>query len=1145
MSESKPTDPRSLMLRIDDVCERFEDDWKSGRAPKLREVINGLDASDEEVPEFFHELFLLELELRAEAGETLGSETYVAEFPDFRDFIESSIRAFNAKKPFSIAKQDPSVAFQTCLRYQLIEPVAEGGLGRIYRVLDQTIGRELAMKEIKQSVDNANTRARFDREARLTGKLDHPGITPVFGIGSHPDGRPLYVMRLIRGESLREVIRQYHGDGTGPGGMTLGMRTLLSKFVSVCDVIAYAHNQGVVHRDLKPSNVMLGPFGEVLVVDWGLAKEVSAKNIGNDESTLNPDGSTADWTAVPADSFQTVPGRAVGTPQFMSPEQAMAKTDEIGPLSDIYSLGATLYDLLTGRPPFSESNESETVLRRVVAGDFISPRKVRPGLPRSLEAVCLKAMKVDPRQRYQDAQSLVEDLRRWLADEPVSARPEPFLEKARRWISKRRVAVSGVTGALLLAFCVGIPLLIRAQFARQDRINRAQAMVSLIFSSKDDRLAGLINGLNRDDAALQDELTESFQDLSVDTDDKLKAALALGTRRPEIRDYLERSLLDAPLSLLPLLCDELRTAHSDRLLETLRATVVDPKQIQKARFEASVALARLEPPQSPEQRAFWRDNAPFVVANLIQMISVDPSLFRGLVKSFEPVQHELFPALAAEYRDTPAKGRDLTAARRTIAGGILDEYRLTAEEIVEMIKDTPVSPRFLRSLAQLKKLGEPAIQTLKDELARPATLPKNADREAEVDKEAIRKSRLAIALFGEGYPEAVWPIFGSTNQPALREELARRLPQLSPDVGTAILERLPLEKDPAIRMGLILSLPFLSGEADPIEIPNTTQAWLFQHYEQDKDPGVHGAIDWILRVHLNKARELAELDNALRRDEAAPGLGWFIDRAGQTLSIIHPDNPVTLGSPDDEPGRGTSESLRKVQIPRVFAMATREVSLASYHRYVSASPETARPLPVIEVPSVLRNDQAPVVAVSWRDAAGYCNWLSKINNIDESQWCYANVGKDHCRLVPDVLEKTGYRLPTEAEWETACRAGTRSSRPFGDGWLRAHEFGWFPENADGRLRTCGQKRPNDFGLFDMLGNASEWTLSSYEAGNPVVTPPFPLDTVDVAPESLDQSRAIRGGSMLIPLRPRSATRDLSWPTNQLIDLGFRVCRTLH
>ena len=850
---TESTDPRSLLLWIDDVCDQFENDWKLGRAPSLRHILNGLKASPAERPRFFKELFLLELELRSDAGETIDEAIYTAEFPEFRDLIETSLREFRTKSFKESPPPQEFADFETNLRYKLIEPLAEGGLGRIYRVLETTIGRELAMKEIKRAVDNPNTRARFDREARLTGKLDHPGISPVFGIGSHRDGRPLYVMRLIRGESLRDVIRALHGDGEGPGAMTLGLRTLLGKFVSVCDIIAYAHSKNIVHRDLKPSNVMLGPYGEVLVVDWGLAKEVSAKNIGNYETSSDPEGTTSGTASFPGDSFQTVPGRAVGTPQFMSPEQALAKIDEIGPLSDIYSLGATLYDLLTGRPPFSESNQSDIVLRRVVIGDFLSPRKVRPGLPRALEAVCLKAMALKPEDRYPNAEALAEDLRRWLADEPVSARPEPLLEKTRRWVIKRKVAVSGIAGALLLALCLGVPLVVRNRIAKQEDLTRAQTIVSLILSANDESLTGLIDGLQGNRGVLT-ELATRYRDTRLDDDGKLKAALAIGPGQIEIRAYLEEGLFDAPLSLLPLISERLKTNHSATLLNRLRSTMANERESSARRFRASIALARLGETHAPGDEALWKASAPMVVNSLIESISLDPSIIGKLVRSFDPVQHDLFPALAEEYRDTPVPPSDpAKATRRTIVMAILDEFKQTTRELAELLKDTFVGPRLVKYLAQIKSLGPPAVQAIQEELERPIALDIEENPENAADTEATRRSRLAVALFGAGRRDLVWSYFGDKEHPGFREEFIRRLPRLSAEVRAAILERLPLEKEPAIRRGMIESLASFSAESVAEEIPRPTRVWLLEQYRNDPDPGVHGSIGWFLRNVLNES----------------------------------------------------------------------------------------------------------------------------------------------------------------------------------------------------------------------------------------------------------------------------------------------------
>jgi serine/threonine protein kinase len=343
----------------------------------------------------------------------------------------------------------------TGLRFRILRPHAKGGLGIVFVAHDGELHREVALKEIQvHHADREESRARFLLEAEVTGGLEHPGIVPVYGLGHYADGRPFYAMRLIKGDSLKEAIARFHEadrPGRDPGERTLALRELLRRFVDVCNAVAYAHSRGVLHRDLKPGNVMVGAYGETLVVDWGLAK-VAGRTQGSatDEATLRPPS---------ADSgTPTQIGSAIGTPSFMSPEQAAGRLDQLGPASDVYSLGATLYCLLTGKAPFDGRDAGE-MLRKVQRGDFVPPRQLKREVPQALEAVCLKAMAVRPEDRYPTARALAGDVEKWLADEPVSAWREPWRQRAGRWARRHpalvaAVAVGGIVfaaGAVVLA----------------------------------------------------------------------------------------------------------------------------------------------------------------------------------------------------------------------------------------------------------------------------------------------------------------------------------------------------------------------------------------------------------------------------------------------------------------------------------------------------------------------------------------------------------------------------------------------------------------------------------------------------------------------------------------------------------------------
>ncbi len=325
------------------------------------------------------------------------------------------------------------------LRYRILRPHARGGLGEVFVAEDTEVHREVALKEIQaRHAGHDASRGRFVLEAEITGRLEHPGIVPVYGLGSYADGRPFYAMRFIKGDNLKEAIARFHATATPRGGSasaaraapayrSLDFRQLLYRFVDVCNAVAYAHSRGVLHRDLKPGNIMLGKFGETLVVDWGLAKV-----IGRTASRTGPHQTTDEATLMPSSGsavVETVAGSAVGTPAYMSPEQAAGRILDLGPATDVYSLGATLFTLLTNRPPV-EAKDTGEILRKVQTGDVdwqgaADSRTV----PRPLVAICKKAMALKPQDRYATPLALAEDLEHWLADDPVLAYRESIFAR--------------------------------------------------------------------------------------------------------------------------------------------------------------------------------------------------------------------------------------------------------------------------------------------------------------------------------------------------------------------------------------------------------------------------------------------------------------------------------------------------------------------------------------------------------------------------------------------------------------------------------------------------------------------------------------------------------------------------------------------
>ncbi len=357
-------------------------------------------------------------------------------------------------------------------RFRILRPHARGGLGAVFVALDNELHREVALKQILgKHADDPVSRQRFVSEAEITGGLEHPGVVPVYGLGTDADGHPYYAMRFIKGDSLKEAVDRFHKDEAlkkDPGRWSLELRRLLRRFTDVCNAIDYAHSRGVIHRDLKPANIIVGNHGETLVVDWGLAKAVGRADPSVGEQTIAPSSSG---------SSETLPGSALGTPAYMSPEQARGDLDRLGPRSDVYSLGATLYCLLTGKPPFV-NDDLGVILRAVQEGRFSRPTQIDPSLDKALEAVCLKAMATEAADRYPTPRALADDLERWMADEPVTAAREPFSRRARRWGRQNRTAVSSLAASVLVALA-GTGAVLAVQTQANGRLTKANGALEV------------------------------------------------------------------------------------------------------------------------------------------------------------------------------------------------------------------------------------------------------------------------------------------------------------------------------------------------------------------------------------------------------------------------------------------------------------------------------------------------------------------------------------------------------------------------------------------------------------------------------------------------------------------------------------------
>jgi len=402
-------------------------------------------------------------------------------------------------------------------RYEVRDEIARGGMGTILRIWDDDLRRNLAMKVMhgrgrtdpEESEADQERLGRFLEEAQITSQLDHPGIVPVHDLGIDDDGRCYFTMRLVRGTELKEAL-----DAAREGKEGMTRTKVLGVILKVCEAMAYAHSKGVVHRDLKPSNIMVGRFGETYVMDWGLARvigrqdshdirlkpspeEITAlslvKTVRRDESDANPDS-----------PLVTMDGDVVGTPCYMAPEQAQGKLEEVGPHSDVYSLGAILYYLLSGQVPYVGEGERvspHTVLTRVLQGAPNPLSKLAKDQPEELVAICEKAMQRDPERRYRSMLEVAEDIEAFLENRVVKAYEVGSVAEFRKWVQRNRGMAA--TLACMLLGSVAAVIFFIAQ--KQNQVEKLEYEKTLTAEAKDKADANATRALENERLAKENE----------------------------------------------------------------------------------------------------------------------------------------------------------------------------------------------------------------------------------------------------------------------------------------------------------------------------------------------------------------------------------------------------------------------------------------------------------------------------------------------------------------------------------------------------------------------------------------------------------------------------------------------------------------
>lgn len=950
-------------------------------------------------------------------------------------------------------------------RFQVLKLLGTGTFGKVYLAKDEQLGRLVAVKVAKNPSQNKKQFETFLSEARMLAKLDHPNIVPVYDVINSQSEGVFIISKYLDGGNLSKVIA--NGPHSFPD---------IAKWIAIiAEALHHAHVRGLVHRDIKPDNILLDSKGNLFIADFGLA--------------------------LTDELFDLTTG-LLGTPAYMSPEQASGQAHMVDGRTDIFSLGVILYEFLAGRRPFEAKTVSLT-LQQIIRVAARPPRQINDSIPKELERICLKALNKNLDDRYLTGLDFAEDLKNYLRQVDVGASTKVAGDSVFSNFPSSSSTSSSTTGSGL----------------NKSRNVDAPGMesVSKVLESGGATLQSALANSDKEFSRTRPLLEQQLYDIKDGDAAKTKVLLAL---------------LPADPSYAKLLVDPLLAANPQDFMVIRQrlapyAEVVIPLLEQK--FARLPELDNSVNLRIAGALALWQTSSPLfekILPGIINRLVAQDLIYLGeWVEIFKPIQKLLLHKLVSFGQDVANP-----VMQRNYANAIALEYASDNERILFHL--------FLSAPRGGEKVIFNKILPIRDKMIpylkrfRAAVVATNNPQEKAI---AETRKGMAAALQlvledTEGFSiflNAVDETPRTTAQSLVCELGAR---------PAIFYEKIRDETNAGAKASMILTL----GGMNFSEVPESQKKQWLDHllelYQNHPDSGVHGALDWILRQKLGLGHLCDKSTRDIRLGSESPR-NWHVNNLGQCLISIKGPVRFLMGSPLDEVGRHENEKLHEVVIPRSFAVAQKVVTMEQYLKFN----------PTFQGARASKGADNPVNGVSWYQAAEFCNWLNEQENIPKSEWCYLPNDKGlyaaGMRVANDFLRKKGYRLPTEAEWEYCSRAGTKTPWFFGTDASHLDQFGCYQNNSKNRVSPVGHFKPNDLGFFDMAGNVYQWVQDLLQ--------PYPdatlVEDIKADVRVLDDmsSRVLRGGAFYYPGDVlRSAHRGGLKPEQSSDGSGFRVARTL-